>query len=151
MTLKTYKKKLFASGGDKPEDPLCGGILMPSLVNQWKLVAVSCLSENELDLIKIQATSLAYSFAVSTHPHQQSLTLVVEEAIHREIASIVRKMMLTRGFDITVANVDGSADVSKLTTFKDCRGIGYEYKYDYSTSTVCKYPMRFSCNDIVFS
>lgn len=143
------KGKKGAAGG------LDGGIHMPMLVNKWRITKVTGLSVEDNDVLTLQAISLGYRFNAPAANfgfdagHEFKLT--IEESINNLIAPIVRKLMLLKDYDITVANLGGDSEILKLTTFKKCTGIGFDYKYDYVESSACKFPCEFVCEDIEFN
>ena len=130
-----------------------GGIIMPMLTNRWRINSISILDEAETDIVTLQAISLKYKFAPSMFGFafaNHDLSLIIEEPIGGQLAPIVKKLM-TEKFDLSYSNMDGDFTPLKTTTFKGCIGVSYEYKMDYADSSTCKYPLKFKCEDIIYS
>ena len=132
------------------------GIMMPMLKNKWRIDKVSTLTPREVDVFTLQAISLKYKFKASSSKfgflinERHDLAITVEECIDGRIAPIVQKLM-SAPFDLSYVNLDGDISTLKTTTFKDCTGLGYVYDLDYATSQSCSFPLKFTCEEIVYS
>lgn len=133
------------------------GILIPMLKNKWRIDKVSTLNENETDIFTLQAISLKYKFKAPSGSQfglvikeRHHLFIELEECINGTIASIVDKLMC-EPFDLSYVNLDGDISSLKTTTFKNCTGVGYDYDLNYANSETCKFPLKFTCEEIIYS
>lgn len=150
---KEAKKKLFEKAELATVHGGALGILMPMMQNQWELKRASCLSEDELNLLNVSVIKLRYNFcgASDLFVAENSLHLVIEEPRNAGIGPVIRKLMLLKDYEITIASLDGDSTPLQLKTFLRCRGLNYTYDLDYSSSDTCKYKLNLTFDDLAFN